>query len=487
MSAAFPWHRPAAILLLAALAAPAQDVGLAERLYYSGERAYAAKSYPEALGTWQQLLQAAPLSPYAPRALLRMAHYQAEVAHQPAAALALLDRLKADYLKSPVAADGLLLRGTLLAAQAHRPADLQEAMAEFHRVVDLFPDTPAAAGAHEGLGQAYRDQGQWGPALQHFIEAYRLHPEGPLAARALLEAGETLDLMGDLPGCLRLLQRVRSTFPKSPLAAEAAWRMAVRVKLRLLHPPFRLQGPWPEGRQKWLKTPTLLASDPAGALFLYQNSLDQASRLVDGALSPVGASVSGARVLVPTPSDDLWILTRNSLVKDAGNPTPLGALNAITGARLDRWGTLWVVDSKTPAITLFPADGAPRTLPAPMAVALAPLPTGGVALASDTDRSLHFLDAEGQPHQSVPYGKGLPAPFKYVLALASDPVGDVAALVDGGDYGEGVVVYGPDGTVLRQTTLKALGLSGHFTSLALDHSGGVILCDRRNDTLYRLD
>ncbi len=487
MTAAFSWHRPAALLLLCALAAPAQDAGLAERLYYSGERAYAAKSYPEALGTWQQLLQASPLSPYAPKALLRMARYQAEVAHQPAAALALLDRLKTDYLKSPVAAEGLLLRGTLLAAQAHRPADLQEAMAEFHRVVDLFPDSPAAAAAHAGLGRAYRDQGKWGPALQHFIEAYRLHPEGPLAPRALLEAGKTLDLMGDLPGCLRLLQRVRTEFPKSPLAAEAAWRMAVRVKLRILRPAFRLEGPWPEGREKWLKTPILLASGPSGDLFLYQNSLDQAFRLMGGTLSPIGGTVSGARVLVPTPSDDLWILTRNSLVKGTGSPTPLGALSAITGARLDRWGTLWVVDSKTPAITLFPADGTPRALPSPTAVALAALPTGGVVLASDADRSLHFLDAEGQPQVSIPYGKGLPAPFKYVLALGSDPVGDVAALVKGGDYGEGVVVYGPDGTVLRQTTLKALGLSGRFTSLVLDRSGGVILCDRRHDTLYRLD
>ena len=166
---------------------------------------------------------------------------------------------------------------------------------------------------------------------------------------------------------------------------------------------------------------------------------------------------------------------------------PLGGLGAITGGRLDRWGTLWVSDGRTPALTLFAPDGTSRSLPSSTAVGLAPLPTGGVVLASDSDRSLHFLDADGQPRLAVPYGKDLPAPYKYVVALASDPLGDVAALVDGGDFGEGVVVYGPDGAVLRQATLKALGLSGHFTSLALDRAGGVILCDRRNDTLFRLD
>ena len=87
----------------------------------------------------------------------------------------------------------------------------------------------------------------------------------------------------------------------------------------------------------------------------------------------------------------------------------------------------------------------------------------------------------------MPYGKDLSAPFKYVTALAADGAGQVAALVDGGDFGEGIVIYGPDGAVLRQATFKALGISGRITSLALDRSGGVILCDRRNDLLIRLN
>ena len=123
----------------------------------------------------------------------------------------------------------------------------------------------------------------------------------------------------------------------------------------------------------------------------------------------------------------------------------------------------------------------------PTANALAPLPTGGVVIAADADRKLLFLDGEGQPRIVVPYGKDLPAPFRYVTALASDGAGQIAALVDGGDYGEGVVLFGPDGTVLRHATLKSLGISGRITSLALDHSGGLILCDRRNDLLLRLN
>jgi hypothetical protein len=181
-------------------------------------------------------------------------------------------------------------------------------------------------------------------------------------------------------------------------------------------------------------------------------------------------------------------MTKTSLLKEgAMAPVALGALGAVTGACLDRWGTLWVADAKTPALTLFPADGAPRTVASPPASALAPLPGSGVVIAADADRKLLFLDAEGQPRIVVPYGRDLPAPFKSVTALAADGAGQVAALVDGGDFGEGVVIYGPDGAVLRQATFKTLGIAGRITSLVLDRSGGVILCDRRNDLLIRLN
>jgi hypothetical protein len=119
--------------------------------------------------------------------------------------------------------------------------------------------------------------------------------------------------------------------------------------------------------------------------------------------------------------------------------------------------------------------------------ALAPLPTGGVIVASDADHKLLYLDAEGQPRIIVPYGKDLPSPYRKVIALASDGAGQVAALVDGGDFGQGLVIFGPDGAVLRQATFKTLGINGNITSLALDRSGGVILCDRRNDLLIRLN
>jgi TolA-binding protein len=473
---------------LVAIPARAQEGDLAERLYQSGERAYTAKAYKEALDTWGQLLQSAPKSEFAPRALLALARHQVEVEHKPEAAMPYLDRLKADYIRRPEAAEGLLLRGTLLARQARRATELKDAMAEFNRVLDLFPESPAVPEARFRLGRAWRDQGQWGRALHQFMEALRLHPDAAVVPRAMLEAAETMDLLEDLPGCLRMLQHLRTTAPLSPEAQEAAWRMALRVKHRLQKPPLANEGVWPAGRAKWLKTPTLLATAPDGDLLIYQYDLDRAFRLRHGDLAPAGPGAVGAKAMLASPADEVWLLSKAGLIREqAAGPTPLGGLSAITGAALDRWGALWVADSKTPALTVFGQDGTSRTVASPIANALAPLPTGGVVIAADADRKLLFLDADGQPRTVVPYGKDLPAAFRYVIALASDGAGQVGALVEGGDFGEGVVILGPRGEVLRQATFKSLGISGRITSLALDRSGGLILCDRRNDLLFRLN
>jgi len=482
------FRTPAALLCALPVLAQGQDGDLAEKLFRSGERAYASKAYKEAAETWGQLLQTSPKSDLAPQVLLRLARHQVEVERQPEAAMPFLDRLRTDYIKSPEASEGLLLRGILLARRARRPAELKDAMAEFNRVLDLFPDAPACAEARLQLGRAWRDQGQWGRALQLFIDGFRLHAGSPVVPAALFEAAETLDLLGDTTGCLRLLQRLCDEAPGTPEAQEAAWRVALRVKHRLKKPPFRTEGPWPAGRTKWLKTPTLLAVAPDGELLVFQNDLDRAYRLHGSDLVPQGPMAPGTRAMLSGPTGALWLLAKNGLVReDAATPQPLGTLTTISGAALDRWGTLWVADAKTPALTLFAPDGSSRNLASPTANALAPLATGGMLIASDADRKLLYLDGDGQPRQVVPYGKDLQAPYRTVTALATDGAGHVAALVDGGDYGEGVVLYGPDGALLRQATFKTLGISGRITSLALDRTGGLILCDRRNDVLIRLN
>jgi tetratricopeptide (TPR) repeat protein len=486
MSSSVPRLRGFLLALAAVSALLAQDPGQAERLYLAGERAYAVKSYQEALDTWAQVVQSAPKSAFAAQALLSMARYQVEVAHQPEAALPWLDRIKAEHLDTPWAAEALLMRGRILAAR-RRPQDLKEAMGEFNRVLDLFPDHPCVQEVRLELGNSFRLLDQWGRALQSYLEAVRLDPATAAARSAQLEAAETLDLMGDTTGCLRMLQYLRDRAPQSAEARDAEWRIQVRVKERIQKPPLRSQGPWPDGRQKWLKTPTLLAIGPGGGLFLYQDDLDQAFRLKDGQLIPAGPPTRAAKALVATPAGQVWLVTSRQGVVREGAPPIAGVppLQAPTGAALDPWGNLWLSDAKAPSLLVVPPEGPARAVPLAGAAGLAALPGGGMVAASDAAHALVFLDPQGQVRFTVPYGKDLPAPFKSVLALAADPLGHVAALVEG-DF-DGVAVWGPDGALLRSATFKSLGLAGRFRAIAMDRQGGLILADRSNDQLIRLD
>lgn len=482
-----PRMRSAALAMAVAACLGAQESDMAERLFRSGERAYSGKAYAEALENWGQVLQQAPKSPFAAQALLRLARHQLEQERKPEAALPLLDRVKNEHMKTPFAADASLLRGRILAAQARKPQDLRDAQAEFNRVLELYLDHPAQQEARYQLGLALELQGQWGRALQNYTEVLRQDPGCDTARMAQLRAAEVLDILGDLPGCLRLLQGIRTQHPSSPEAREAEWRLALRVKQRIQKPALKAEGPWPAGKTKWLKSPTLLATGPDGAIFVYQDGKDQAFRLQGTEAVPVGALLANAKAMSIGADGSPALLTSKFGITRSGSEAPLPLASASTPSGLfhDCWNGFWVSDAKNPSISVVASDGSVKALPCPAANAMAPLPNGGAVVASDANRGLLFLDAAGQPRFNLPYGKDLPVAFKYVVALCTDPVGHVAAIVDG-DF-EGVVLWGPTGTVLRSATFASLGLKGRFKGITLDRQGGLILADRSNDQLIRLN
>lgn len=261
----------------------------------------------------------------------------------------------------------------------------------------------------------------------------------------------------------------------------------MRVKFRLKKGEFRNAGSWPGGKQKWLKTPILLATGSNGEIYLFQDDLDRAAVLEQGEAVPTGPVVKNPKVLFLGPNGKPWLIaSRTGLISEDGAITALGTLTAPTGAFVNVWNEVWVSDARSAGLAVLVNREVVRTLPGPAVTAMAPLPDGGAVIASDANRSFMCLDASGQPRLTVPYGKDLPAPFKYVVALCSDPLGHVAAIVDGGDF-EGIVVWGLDGSVLRQGTFKGLGLSGKFRAIALDREGGVLLADKSNDVWIRLD
>jgi hypothetical protein len=356
-------------------------------------------------------------------------------------------------------------------------------------VLDLFPSSPAAPQALLELGRAALATGDPNRALGYLTEAYRAHPDAAVAPAAMLEAAQAMDARGDLEGALRLLERVKLSAPDSLEAKEATWRLTALARLRLLKPAFKVEGDWPKGQAKWLHTPTLLALDSSGRMLVYQKDLGALFRLEPGAAGveakPLPLQASDPVAILAGPDGQPQLLTEEGLVK-AGAAAPLAGLTHIHGAARDRWGQLWIADAKVQGLLVLPPGGAPSTVAGPVLDALAAT-RDGMAGASNDGRKLLLFTSDGKVRKEIPFGQGLPAPYRECVALAADPLGDLAVITSGGDFGDGVVVYGPDGTVLRQARFRDLGLNGRFVSLAVDRAGGLILADRRNDSLIRLD
>ncbi len=250
-----------------------------------------------------------------------------------------------------------------------------------------------------------------------------------------------------------MLQSLRNRFPDTDESREAEWRIKVRVKQR--HPETRPALPGPLARRA---AEVAQDADPSGhrprGRALHLPGRPGPGRPPEGRPArrrgPAGEGRQGHGGH-PFRPDLAGHPGRPGQGRRAGPRAVPGSLRRRPG----RLGQPLGGDAKAQAIEVIPPEGPARQVPLAGAAALAPLPTGGVVAASDASRNLVFLDAQGLVRNTVPYGRDLPAPFKYVVALASDPLGHVAALVDG-DF-EGVALWGPDGALLRSATYKSPG------------------------------
>ena len=59
-----------------------------------------------------------------------MARHRLDAEARPEEALPLLERIKTEHIKTPFAAEAMLLRGMILASRSHKAQELKEAVAD---------------------------------------------------------------------------------------------------------------------------------------------------------------------------------------------------------------------------------------------------------------------------------------------------------------------------------------------------------------------
>jgi len=225
------------VLLLASATVVAQNPEeFARRQYESGMTFLQNGRYAEALKDFQVVIDSFGQSAVADDALMQIAVYQLDVAHDMVAAQAAADRLLKDYPNSDSAPMAYVIGGRLTIAKGNAPKDVDTALASFDRVPRLFPGSDAVAAARYYAGNTLRIARRVDEALDRFRRVSMEYPRSIWSARADLAMTATLVSLDRAKEAFARLQRIRQQFPNTPEAATALQYNTILYRL-YIRPP----------------------------------------------------------------------------------------------------------------------------------------------------------------------------------------------------------------------------------------------------------
>lgn len=478
------------LVLGTTLAAQPANEDLPRRQYESGLSFLKGERYAEALKDFQAIIDSFPRSQVADNALLQIAIYQLDVAHDLTATQSAVDQLLKTYPDTDSAPMAHVVGGRVSMARGRSPAEVDAAVASFERVERLFPGNEAVPAAGYYAGEALRLVRRYEDALDRYRRLSASYPGSPWAARANLAAGYCLVQADRAAVALPEVQRVRQLLPQS---AEASAALSINSILYRLHvrapgsPAFAFSGRYvgdersnfddvigvridPMSRillghkkgiavfdAKGALTSTVTANEPT-AFFI-----DEASRVVfarEGALHI--ERIASTPLTVPQPA-----------------PKPARPLEEIPAVVALSTGHRIVVDKREKAVMRYSADG--RYL-GPF---LSPINTerlamnalDDVALIDKDAKAINILDRDGKPLSRI-LAKGPNYQLDEPVDLAYDRLGYLYVL----DRGKGsVLVFGPRNRLITTFTIpeKAPGAFTRARAMALDGAGRLYIFDER--------
>jgi TolA-binding protein len=268
-----PFH-----LVLTAVAMLGVSVGaqpgneeFARRQYDSGMTFLQNHRYSEALKDLQAVVDSFATSSVADNALLQIAQYQLENAHDLEAAQLAVDKLLKDYPDTDSAPMAHVLSGRIAFMKGRTAAEIDAALASFERVPRLFPGNDAVAAAGFYAGETLRSVRRDADALERYRRVTMEYPRSIWAARASLSAGYCLVQQDKASQALQEFQRARQLFPNTPAALDGlnlntiAYRLYVRGPSQ---PSFAFSGKAIGPERSEFRDATRIVFDDAGQLML---------------------------------------------------------------------------------------------------------------------------------------------------------------------------------------------------------------------------
>jgi TolA-binding protein len=478
------------VLMSSASAARQGNEDLPRRQYDSGMSFLQGQRYTEALKDFQAVIDSFPKSQVADNALLQVATYFLEVAHDMPATLTAVDQLLKTYPDSDAAPMGHVLGGRVSMTRGRTPADVDAAVASFERVERLFPGNDAVPAAGFYAGEALRLVRRHDEALERFRRVTASYPNSVWAARANLAAGYCLVQSDRAAAALPEVQRVRVLQPQTAFAVEALnfnsilYRLYVRPPTQ---PSFGFSGRFIGDERANLDDVVGVTIDRANRLLLGHGKgiavFDQKGTLTSTvpAVKPSSFFVDETGRVVFAREASLHTERVGSAVVSVPQPAPKPprALEDIPAVVALSNGHRIVVDKKEKALVRIGADGryigpfGPSVNTERMAVNA----LDDVAIIDKDSKGITILDRDSKPLARI-IAKGPNYQIDEPVDLVFDQLGHLYVL----DRGKAtVLVFGPKHRLITSFTIaeKTPGAFTRARALGIDPAGRLYIFDER--------
>jgi len=486
----FVLNKRGLILAIALTAAPAVRFAaqgsdeLARRQYESGVAFTQNGRYAEALKDFQVVVDSFPQSTVADDALLQIALYQLEVAHDLPAAQAAVDKMLKEYASSDSAPMGYVVVGRLIVARSRAAADVESALASFDRVPRLFPTSQAVGAARFYAGDTLRLARRSEDALDRFRRVELEYPRSVWAARAELAAAASLVAADRATQALARLQRIRQQFPGSPEAATALDYNTILYRLYVKKPnAYGFSGRYIGGERDKFRDVVGVTVDGAGRVLL-------GHKLGVSIFDPKGTVVRTVSSADPSTffvegRDRVVVVRRDAFIFE-GTPTlPIGVpvpgkvareVEEIPSVVTLSGGDRLIVDRKAKTVIRFSAAG---KYVGPFVASLnagriARNALDDVAMIDRESKGVVVADRDGKVTSRIAQ-KGTNYQFEEPLDVAFDPLGHLYVL----DNKSAVYVFGPRNRLIASLSSagKEAGALQKPKAFAVDAAGRLYIFD----------
>jgi TolA-binding protein len=483
----------AGVLLAATLAlAQTRPDDQAKRLLEDGRTDLANGRARQGLDALQTIVTGFPNSPYADDALLEIGRYTEEVEKNLVKAREVYDQIAKRYPQSDAAPGAYLQMGRIAFATAASQGAYDDALANFQRVVRLYPESAFVPHALAASSAVFRRAGRYDSAIDSARRAVLDHPGSDVAPEAQYELALSMVMAGDTTQGIEEFQRVRSSYPGSPAAARAL--NATTALFRLYggeKPLFVRDTAFSLAAGDVLKDVRALAVTPAGVTWVASNKTKSAvaydpsfklgSSLTSEdpqtlAVSPQGEIVFASKLAVKVGSAGAFAFSM-----PGEKPGEVEAIDRIGAATILVSGDTLVSDLKRKRVlrfkggtfaSVFPPDRTEREV-----IKLLTTPRGDAVLLRKDDKSVEILDDAGRVVSKIgPRGAGFE--WKKPIDVTVDAFSNLYVA----DEDQGIFVFSPKGELM--TTFGAADVK-KSRAIAIDLTGAALVYDDRTETIVR--